>query len=82
MHAWEVQSSPTGVTSLVGVYLFKRVHAVAQKKKSNLSETISLNPNLALLFLKYGLGKLILKCGFRVALAFLVLQSPHNSVIV
>lgn len=81
MHTWEVQSSPTGLARLVGVYLFKRTHAVAWKKKSNLSETVSLNPKPALLFIKYGLGKLLFKCGFHVTLA-LVLQSPQNSVIV
>lgn len=75
MHTWEVQSSLTGVASLGGVYLFKRVHAVAWEKKSNLSETVSLNPKPALLFIKYGLGKLLLKCGFHVAL---VLQSPQE----
>lgn len=63
MHAWEVQSSPTGVASSVGVYLFKAVHAVAWKK-SNLSETISLNPETASFFVKYGLEKWLLKCGF------------------
>lgn len=81
MRAWEVQSSPTGAASSVGVYLFKRVHAVAWKRNKNLSETVSLNPKPALLFLKYSLGKLIVKCGFHGALA-LALQSLQNDIIV
>jgi len=39
------------------------------EKKANLSETISLNPETALLFVKDGLENLLLQCGFHRALA-------------
>lgn len=81
MRAWEVQSSPTGAASSVGVYLFERVHAVAWKRNKNLSETISLNPKPALLFLKYSLGNLLVKGGLHGALASAV-QSLQNDILV